>query len=355
MSSYSEHANRLNHLKKKIDGSLVLTSSKNVYYFSGLMADGFERLIAFVSTPDRDVLLVPSLHAAEALELNGEFEVKAWDDSQNSTKLLKDILPSAGNIYVESSMKAGLYSELPGEKKFLDGPIEELRSVKEETEINRMKRASEIAEKSFEETIEEIGEGISESRVGMILEQKFLENGAQKAAFPSIVAFGKNAANPHHTPDQTKLHNGECIIIDFGCQYEHYNSDTTRTLYLGTPPEEFQDVYSVVQEAQQAGCMFLREGVSGKQTDSTVRSHIEKKGYGEMFFHRTGHGIGLDVHESPYVDQNNTRPLISGNCVSVEPGIYLNGRFGVRIEDILSVRSGPALNFNTLKKDLIVL
>lgn len=355
MSTYTEYANRLKRLKERIDGSLVLTSSKNIYYFSGLMAEGIERLIAFVSTPERDVLLVPSLHLAEALELNGAFEVQGWDDSQNSTKLLKDLLPKTGPVNVESSLKAGLYSEIPGDKKFLDKAVDGFRSVKEDIEIKRMKKASEIAEKSFGETIEEIAEGISESKVRMILEQKFLENGGQKAAFPTIVSFGKNAANPHHTPDQTKLHKGEVILIDFGCQYEYYNSDTTRTLHLGTPSDEFQSVYATVQEAQLAGCSFLRDGVSGKQTDDTVRSHIEKKGYGEKFFHRTGHGIGLDVHESPYVDQNNTQPFVSGNCVSVEPGIYINGKFGVRIEDILTVKSSSALNLNTLKKDLVVL
>lgn len=351
----SEYAKRLNQLRSRIDSTLVLTSSKNIYYYSGLMAEGIERLIAFVSTPEKNILLVPSLHTEEALELKGDFEVLSWNDSQNPVKMLMDVLSNSKNISLESTMKAGLYAQLPGKKDFLDKAIDEMRSVKDDHEINLMKKASEIAEKSFNETMPLIEEGITESRVAMMLEQKFMENGAQKIAFPTIVGFGKNGANPHHTPDQTKLQRGDGIIIDFGCTYKHYNSDTTRTLFLGQPAEEFQEVYCIVRDAQTTGCEFLKEGVSGIETDSAVRSVIEKGGFGEHFIHRTGHGIGLDVHESPFVDQNNNKPFKSGNCVSVEPGIYLPGKFGVRIEDILAVQPGKAMNFNTLSKDLVVL
>ncbi len=351
----SQHIERLRKLRDEIDGTAILTSSKNIYYFSGLMAEGMERLVALVSLPEKNVLLVPSLHTEEALELGDDFEVQSWNDAQDPVKILTRLLPDKMNLQVESGMNAGLYTQLQGTKSFLDDIVGEMRASKDEHEIDQMKRASEIAERSFKETLPLIEEGITEAKVAMILEERFMENGAQKVAFPSVVSFGKNAANPHHSPDQTKLHRGEGIVIDFGCSYGHYNSDTTRTVFLGQPSEEFQSAYSVVQEAQLTGCEFLKEGVTGIETDSAVRSVIEKNGYGKWFIHRTGHGIGLNVHESPFVDQKNDKPFVSRNCVSVEPGVYIPGKFGIRIEDILAVKKNGAMNFNTLDKDLTTL
>ena len=350
-----EYSDRLKRLKAATFGTNVITSSKNIYYFTGFMAEGIERLIALITSDEEDILLVPSLHKDEASPFSDRFSVKVWNDSQNPLAILKELLKSSPSTYVEGSMKASTYSVLPGKKEFIDSYIESLRSVKSESEIEFLRSASEIAEKSFKEVIPNLIEGVSEAEIAAILERAFLLNGAQKPAFPTIVAFGKNAANPHHTPDRTPLRANEGIIIDFGCSYEHYNSDTTRTLYLGKPSKEFEDAYAAVHDAQLTGCSFLREGVTGKNADQAVRSVIERKGYGEYFIHRTGHGIGLDVHESPYVDQKNDKDLISGNCVSVEPGVYLGGKFGIRIEDILAVRKGSATDLNSLNKELLTL
>lgn len=353
-TSASEYSRRAERLIRNVDGTVLLTSSRNIFYFTGFMGEGIDRLIAFVSGPQGSTLLVPSLHRDEAISLNGHFDVMSWDDSQDPVGMLAGLLSKGGDISLEGNMRASLYSQIEGTKSFVDAKVESMRAVKGEDEVSNMKEASRIAEKSFSESLGEISENMTESRLASILEQKFIENGAQAPAFPSIVSFGENGANPHHNPGKRKLRRNESIVIDFGCAYNHYNSDTTRTVHFGKPSAEFEQVYDAVLEAQETGCSQLRAGLSGRDIDSSVRKKIAGRGYADRFIHRTGHGIGLDVHEVPYVDQKNIDPLKEGNCVTVEPGIYLTGKFGVRIEDVLVVGKNHSRNLNSLTKQFTV-
>jgi Xaa-Pro dipeptidase len=355
MVNASEFAERLKKLQKMVDGNILLTSSKNIFYFSGFLAEGFERLIALVVNENGPALIVPALHKDEASELESRIDVISWDDSQNPLKILLSRLHGSMHTCVEGSLRASLYTEIPGTKEFLDQKIESLRSVKSEGEIASMKKAAEIAEKSFEQVIQNLKEGVTEQQIAYILEQAFRENGSESPSFPSIVSFGANGADPHHSPDKTRLKRGEGVVIDFGCVYDHYCSDTTRTISFGKPAAEFERVYNIVREAQEAGCSSLKPGKSGVQIDGIVREIITRKGYGEKFIHRTGHGIGLDVHETPYVDQKNNIGFQAGNCVTIEPGVYITGKFGVRIEDFLVVRNNGSDNFNRLTKELITI
>ncbi|MEM0155219.1 MAG: Xaa-Pro peptidase family protein [Thermoplasmataceae archaeon] len=352
MVATSEFAERLKKLQKMVDGNILLTSSKNIFYFSGFIAEGFERLIALVVDESGPVLIVPALHKDEASELESGIDVVSWDDSQNPVEILLSYLRGSRYTHVEGDLKAGLYVGIPGTKKFLDQEVESLRSVKSEGEIASMKKAAEIAEKSFEQTIQNLKEGITEQHVASILEQAFRENGSQSPAFQAIVSFGANGADPHHLPNNTRLKRGEGAVIDFGCVYDHYCSDTTRTVFFGKPSPEFERIYNIVLEAQETGCSSLKPGKTGAQIDGIVREIITRAGYGERFIHRTGHGIGLDVHESPYVDQKNKIGFQPGNCVTIEPGIYITGKFGIRIEDFLLVKNNGSRNFNDLSKEL---
>ncbi len=250
-------------------------------------------------------------------------------------------------------MPVKLYRSLDSnEMELIDDKIEELRSVKDASEIAYIERAAHIAEKSLGETIEYIKEGVTEKEIASILERKFDENGGDGLAFPTIVSFGENAANPHHMPDKRKLKANEGIVIDFGCMSSYYKSDATRTFFFGHPDSKFTEAYETVREAQESGCNFADSAVSGKEVDQHVRHIIESRGYGKYFTHRTGHGIGLDEHEAPYVDSNNVKKFQPGNCITIEPGIYIPGSFGIRIEDILVIGSERSRNLSTFSRDL---
>ncbi|MBI3721857.1 MAG: M24 family metallopeptidase, partial [Fimbriimonas ginsengisoli] len=161
-----------------------------------------------------------------------------------------------------------------------------------------------------------------------------------------LVGAGANGAEPHHETDATPIRDGDVVVLDYGCEVDGYQSDITRTVALGDPGEEAHRVYHVVYQAHLAGRRAIQPGVSGRDVDRDARKVIVEAGYGEWFVHRTGHGIGMRGHEEPYVAETNTEPLDVGNCVSVEPGVYLPGRFGVRIENIVTVEEGGERSLN---------
>ncbi|MGC8608774.1 MAG: M24 family metallopeptidase [Thermoplasmata archaeon] len=343
---------RIEKLKNHLDGVAVITGSTDIFYFTGFMANGIDRLIALVIDEDETTLIVPSLHANEVKNLENRMNVIVWNDGQNPSDILRNFT-NRKKVYLEGSMPVKLYRSLDSnEMEIIDDKIEELRSVKDASEIAHIERAAHIAEKSLGETIEYLKEGITEREIASILERKFDENGGEGLAFPTIVSFGENAANPHHMPDKRKLKANEGIVIDFGCMSSYYRSDATRTFFFGHPDSKFTEAYETVREAQESGCNFAISAVSGKEVDQNVRQIIESKGYGKYFTHRTGHGIGLDEHEAPYVDSNNVKKFQPGNCITIEPGIYIPGSFGIRIEDILVVGSERSRNLSTFSRDL---
>ncbi len=344
---------RIDRLKKDMDGPIVITGSTNIFYFSGFMANGIDRLIAMVIDDEGTYLIVPALHANEVDPLRDRMNVIIWNDGENPVNILKR-LTDGKKIYVEGSMPARIYRSLNGSSlELIDDRIADMRSVKDQYEIGLIEKAAGIAERSLGETIEYIHEGVTEREIASTLERKFEENGAGGIAFPTIVSFGENAANPHHMPDNRKLKMNEGIVIDFGCTHSNYRSDATRTFFFGKPDSRFMDAYETVREAQQSGCDFASGSVSGREVDQHVRNIIENKGYGKYFTHRTGHGIGLDEHEDPYVDSNNDRKFRPGNCITIEPGIYIPGAFGIRIEDIVVIGTEKSRNLSKFSRDLM--
>lgn len=230
-----------------------------------------------------------------------------------------------------------------------------LMSVKTEEEIGFLAKACDIAERAWAATLPFIKKGVTEKQVAAELEYNFRKFGASGTSFPTIVAFGKNAAVPHHETDDTALGDDECVLMDFGCLYRGYCSDMTRTMFYGTPTEEFLDAYSAVYDAHRAAAEGIRPGMTGVEADAIARNVLKERGYGEYFTHSLGHGIGVNIHEFPRLSPKSDSVLKDNMVFSNEPGVYLDGKFGIRIEDSAHLENGVYKSFMKDDKRLVVL
>jgi len=224
----------------------------------------------------------------------------------------------------------------------VDGMVESLRATKEPTEIDTISQAAAISDSALEQVANRMQPGMTEKEVAQELEKSLRDSGSEGMPFDIIVASGPNAALPHHHPSDRRIQAGETIVIDMGARVGGYCSDLSRTLCLGTPDDTFRRVYNTVLEAQTAAIEGIREGISGHEADSISRKVIEQAGYGEAFGHSLGHGVGLVAHEEPRLGPNATGSLGANMVFSIEPGIYLTGWGGVRIEDLAVMDSGKA-------------
>jgi len=235
------------------------------------------------------------------------------------------------------------------------GMLSKIRIIKTVDEINYIKRAARLADKGFLHILNIIRPGISEKELAIELEFFLRKNGCEELAFPIIIASGKNGSLPHAEPSNKKLEKGEFVTLDFGCKISGYCSDMTRTVALGEPNKQLQEIYNIILEAQTKALNIIGPGLTGKEVDKQARDYITSKGYGKFFGHGLGHGVGLNVHEEPRLSERGNDILQSGMVVSVEPGIYLPGIGGVRIEDIVVITEDGHENLVFSKKDLIVL
>ena len=231
-------------------------------------------------------------------------------------------------------------------------------SVKNEWELENIAKACDIAEISFNELLPEIKEGMTESEVAALLEYKMRKNGAQGLAFETIVAFGAHAAVPHHETGTTKLCFGDEILIDFGCRVNGYCSDITRTFLFGDDGKHkaFKKAYDCVLAAHELAKEKIVAGMTGKEADAVARDYLKEKGYGELFTHSLGHGLGLNVHEKPTLSPKGEQVLENGMVFSDEPGVYVAGEYGIRIEDTVTLKNGRIMSFmsKTDKKLIII-
>ena len=237
----------------------------------------------------------------------------------------------------------------------ISGELKTMQSVKTADQLKSIKRACEIAEKSWLQTLSVIREGVTENEVAATLEYNFRKNGASGTSFDTIVAFGKNAAVPHHQTGETKLKKNECVLMDFGCLYNGYCSDMTRTMFYGTPDEKFEKAYLAVLVAHKEAAEKIKEGDTGKQADAYAREVLTSLGYGKYFTHSLGHGIGVNIHEFPYLSPKGEAALTDGMVFSDEPGVYIDGKFGIRIEDSCYMADGKCRSFMKDDKSLVII
>ena len=231
--------------------------------------------------------------------------------------------------------------------------LKSLRSVKTENEISNIKKACEITEKAFYKTIKKLKVGVTETEIKTLLENEYFAMGADGLAFDTIVAFGKNSAVPHHVSGSTKLKENDVVLVDTGCRYNGYCSDYTRTLIFGEPTEEFISAYNAVKDTNELSEEFIKLNVKASDADGFARENLSELGYEEYFTHSLGHGLGLEIHESPYLSKRDSTPLKENMVFTVEPGVYFKGKFGIRIEDTVIIQNGKVKRLFSDKKELL--
>ncbi|MEU8032699.1 aminopeptidase P family protein [Streptomyces sp. NPDC049099] len=320
-----------------------------------------ERLTALVLVPGRDpVLVVPTLEAPDAEHAAGAsaLTLRDWTDGKDPYAVTAALLDDHGRFGISDNTWAlhllGLQRALPDTSyAALTDALPMLRAVKDAAELELLAAAGAAADATFEEIRKVPFAGRRESEVGHDLAGLLRRFGHEQVDF-TIVGSGPNGANPHHEVGDRVIQHGDMVVLDFGGLKDGYGSDTTRTVHVGEPTEEERRVHDIVREAQEAGYQAVRPGAACQEVDRAARAVITDAGYGAYFIHRTGHGIGVTTHEPPYMIEGEEQPLVPGMCFSVEPGIYLPGRFGVRIEDIVTVTEDGARRLNNTTRDMVI-
>lgn len=336
--------------------AVVLSVGPDLPYFTGYEAMPSERLTALVVTPADAMLFVPELEAARVQVEN--VEVRSWSETSDPVSLVSELLSPGTRVAVGDHMWSVFLTRLLGE---VDGcswiPASEitsrLRIRKDEAEIDLLRKAAQAVDRVMARIPDEVRfSGRSEVEVARDLAALTVEEGHDESAF-TIVAAGVNGASPHHHPGSNMIVDGDLVVCDFGGRLGGYFSDSTRTFAVGEPSVEQRELHDLVHRANHAGRSAVAPGVSCEQIDVASRTVIADGGYGESFIHRTGHGIGLEVHEHPYLVDGNTEPLGPGMAFSVEPGVYLPRRFGIRIEDIVVCTESGAESLNRAERGLV--
>lgn len=351
-------------IEKDVDGC-VMGPSHDVQYIAGIKPDNDERFRGlYVLSDGRWFFICPELYYEEVREALGEeAHIYKWSDGEGVLgcfeKAQKDYDLNRMTIAVNEGIRAIDLIDMEDyiKAKYINGAhiFEELRILKDEQEAEYMAKAGEIADRAYEEIVKFIKPGITERDISNKLKELLIELGGEELAFDPIVASGSNSSKPHYNDDKRVIQEQDLVVLDFGCRYKGYCSDTSRTVFIGEPTEEQKKVYEICLRATTEAKKAVREGITAEEVDKVARDIITKEGYGQYFINRTGHGIGLAVHEAPYIKEGNKQVLKTGMCFSIEPGIYIPGKFGMRIEDIVMVEGDGARVFNNSNRDMIIL
>lgn len=341
---------------------VLVTPGPDLVWLTGYRPTAMtERLTMLLLLEDRaPTLLVPVLERPDAEGAAGTAAVTVvdWTDGADPYAAASALLRPDGRYGVSDNAWAlhllSLQAALPGTSyDSLTGRLPMLRAVKDAGELARLAAAGAAADATYEEIVTVRFAGRRETDVAHDLADLLRGFGHEQVDF-TVVGSGPNGANPHHEAGDRTIEVGDCVVLDFGGLLQGYGSDTSRTVCVGEPSAEIREVHEVVRLAQQAGVDAVRPGVACQEVDRAARRVIADAGYGEQFIHRTGHGIGVTTHEPPYMVEGEELPLVPGMCFSVEPGVYLPGRFGVRIEDIVTVTPDGGRRLNDSARDLRV-
>lgn len=331
-----------------LDG-IALVPGPNMLYLSGIDMHVSERpAVLFIPADDAPAMVLPTLEAMKARDAGIPADrIFDWSDAEGyhgafqqacAHLELTDYMLGVESLHMRVLELGLLQRYAPGlQIAHAEPALLALRSRKDATEIAAIEKAIGIAETALRRIISRVRPGMTERQVAAMLTNELLASGAESIAFGPIVSAGPNSASPHATPTDRVLARGDLLVVDWGVYADSYPSDITRTFAIGEVEPELRHIYDVVKQANEAARAVVRPGVSGREIDNAARGVIEAAGYGEYFFHRTGHGLGLEVHEAPDASQANAAAMVPGNVFTIEPGIYLPGRGGVRIEDDMLV------------------
>jgi Xaa-Pro dipeptidase len=348
--------------------AFVLNAGPSLVYLTGLHFHLSERpVVAIISAFSPPAVVLPEFEGGKVMDLPYPVEVYTYPEDPSTWS---EVFRQAGAYFRKGTERVGveprqlrllelrlLEGAMPG-SEFVSGEeiVAGLRSRKDEGEINAMREAVKIAQQALQATLPSIRAGLTERQVAAELTLQVLRHGSDaETPFAPIVAAGPNSANPHAFPGDRKLAHGDLVVLDWGARVNGYVSDLTRTFSVGDPGREMAGLVEVVQEANAAARTQAAPGVMASSVDDAARSVIEQAGYGAYFTHRTGHGIGLEGHEDPYIRAGNPLLLESGMTFTIEPGIYLSGRGGIRIEDNVVITSTGCESLSDLPRGLIAL
>ena len=350
---YRQRLDRLARALKETGLTQMIVSDRlAIWYFTGVDVHPGERLYALYARAD----------GCHKLILNHLFTVphtgleEIWmSDTDDGIGILADAVDGTADMGIDKSWPAcfllALMERHPGVRYVnASGCVDALRAVKDEAEQEKMRTASRINDACMAAARSYLREGVTEKEVADYISALYRDAGCDGLSFGTIVSFGAHAADPHHEPDTTALKKGDCIVIDMGCRKDGYCSDMTRTYFCGEPDKKYAAIHDLVREANEKAEAMIRPGVRFCDIDRAAREHIEAGGYGPYFTHRLGHSIGLEDHEFGDVSSSNTDVVRAGMTFSVEPGVYLPGEFGVRVEDLVLVTEDGCEILNHLEK-----
>jgi len=364
------HTTRLNRLMKLAGArgfdALALVPGPNLFYLTGLSFHLSERpVVAVFPVSGRPSIVLPAFEAIKVEHTTVRLEIFSYTDEEGYAPAFRSACDAMGLnsqvVGVEPLQMRVLEMRLleqhaPGSRLVPAGDVlAELRSCKDEHELEQMRRAIAVTEKALRSTMEQVQAGMTERAVAALLMVEMLRAGGEGMSFAPLVVAGPNAASPHAGPSDRPIQPGETIVVDCGVTVSGYAADITRTFAIGALEPELARVYEVVRAANEAGRAAAGPGVPAEEVDGAARAVIEEAGYGAYFTHRTGHGLGLEVHEPPYIVAGNERPLEPGMTFTVEPGIYLPGRGGVRVEDDVVVTSDGAESLTSFPREFVPL
>lgn len=358
-SVYTERLARLQELMEKSDvASVIIPPGPNFFYLTGFETESMERLAAIIVTGHGIIAICPDLMKEQLLANSWIDEIRSWNDAQDPYSMIKNLVPR-GRVAIDGSLPymhyARMHRFLAGEDILADDLMAKLRIMKDEHEISAIAEAVRRSEAALQDTIETLVPGMTEISIARRLEEKFAERGLQGPAFQTIVASGPNSSIPHHVPGNRKLDYGDILLMDFGGRYNGYASDITRTFFLGNVPESFREIYEAVRDANETARGIIAPGVEYQEMDAAARKVISGRGFGKFFIHRLGHGLGISVHEDPYLVAGNTSMVQENAVFTIEPGIYIQGKGGVRIEDTNRFDGKSCTAFNGFTRDLTVI
>jgi Xaa-Pro aminopeptidase len=340
---------RLQSLSARLDAPLLVTNLVNVYYLTGFDSSNAALLIqpGGETTLYTDFRYIESANEVPGVEVQLTQRGLMHDVGERlkgTVQFEADVLP-----YLEwERLKAGGAKLVP-----THGIVDEVRAVKDAEEVTKLGRSAKIADRGLEALTAETWIGRTEREIAWRLRELLHAHGADELSFDSIVASGENGAKPHGHPTDRIVERGTLVTVDWGVRVDGYCSDCTRTFSTGRLPDRLREAYDVCLEAQQRACANIKAGMTGVDADALARDPIEAAGFGGNFGHGLGHGVGLAVHEAPRLSTESTDTLVAGHCVTIEPGIYLPGLGGVRIEDLGIVRDGGVDLLTSFPKELI--
>lgn len=342
---------------------IYIDEPQTVAYFTDFESTPHERVVALFVLHEKSFLFIPALEKDKAIKTSKIKDIITYKDEDNPWEIIREevqhrevTIRTAG--IEESSLSVDRFKILQSLESSIDfiditNHLHHIRLIKNTDEIERMIAAGEAADKALEIGYTFLKEGITEQEVVAEIEYQLKKTGISQMSFPTMVLFGDHAGSPHGNPSNRQLKKNELVLFDLGVVKNGYTSDVTRTVAFGEAPKENQAIYDVVFQAQDQAQKAVKPGITAGELDNIARSVIEQAGYGDYFTHRLGHGLGASVHEFPSLARGNDLVIQEGMCFSIEPGIYITEKIGVRIEDCVYVTSEGAIPFTKTTKKLI--